>query len=292
MKVCKTIGPLRKEIRQLRMAGNRIGFVPTMGALHKGHRSLIAQAKKDCDTVTVSIFVNPTQFAPNEDLDAYPRPVEKDLDCCRRDGVDLVFLPAFEDMYPADATPAGGSLSTVKVKGLSEKLCGRSRPVHFEGVATIVAKLLNIVAPDAAYFGWKDAQQATIIKRMVRDLNFPVEIRCCPTVREPSGLALSSRNTYLDPARRQQAAVLADAMNWAAGEINAGRRKTGGLIAGIARRIRKAIGCRIEYIAVHDPDTLDDVDTITGPVRIALAVHLAGVRLIDNLWVDIPRDKE
>src|ERR1700726_3960476 len=202
MRICQTIEEMRAACREAKRSGKRLGFVPTMGALHEGHLSLVRAAKAKCDVVAASIFVNPLQFGPSEDLAKYPRTFERDAGLLEREAVDILFVPATEEMYPT------GAITYVTVEGLSEKLCGRSRPGHFRGVTTVVAKLFHIVEPDLAFFGQKDAAQATIIRRMVRDLNLPVEIVVCPIVREPDGLAMSSRNTYLDPDHRKQALVL------------------------------------------------------------------------------------
>src|SRR6202049_2067298 len=202
MKICKTIDDMRATSRGARRSGKRLGFVPTMGALHEGHLSLVRAAKAKCDVVAVSIFVNPLQFGPSEDLAKYPRTFGRDAELLEKEAVDILFVPAPEEMYPT------GAVTYVTVEGLSEKLCGKSRPGHFRGVTTVVAKLLHIVEPDMAFFGQKDAAQTAIIHRMVRDLNLPLEIVVCPIVREPDGLAMSSRNAYLSPEQRKQALVL------------------------------------------------------------------------------------
>ena len=203
MRICNTIEDMRAACRAARRGGKRLGFVPTMGALHEGHLSLVRAARASCDAVAASIFVNPTQFGPNEDLAKYPRSFERDRDLLEKEGVELLFAPSVEEMYPA------GAVTWVTVEGLSSKLDGRSRPGHFRGVTTVVAKLFHIVEPDAAFFGQKDAAQVAIIRRMVRDLNFPVEIVACPIVREPDGLAMSSRNAYLDRATEKTGAGVA-----------------------------------------------------------------------------------
>ena len=222
MRICTTIEDMRAACRAERRGGKRLGFVPTMGALHEGHLSLVRAAGAGCDAVAASIFVNPTQFGPNEDLAKYPRAFERDRALLESEGVELLFAPSVEEMYPA------GAVTWVTVEGLSDKLDGRSRPGHFRGVTTVVAKLFHIVEPDAAFFGQKDAAQVAILRRMVRDLNFPVEIVACPIVREPDGLAMSSRNAYLDPLQRKQALVLHRALMrvkecWEAGERDAAR---------------------------------------------------------------------
>src|SRR6202034_2817216 len=202
MKICYTIDDMREACRGVRRGGQRLGFVPTMGALHEGHLSLVRAARHRCEVVAASIFVNPTQFGPNEDLAKYPRRFERDRELLEKEGVELLFAPSVDEMYPV------GAVTWVRVEGLSDKLDGRSRPGHFRGVTTVVAKLFHIVEPDAAFFGQKDAAQVAIIRRMVRDLNFPVEVVACPIVREADGLAMSSRNAYLDPMQRQQALIL------------------------------------------------------------------------------------
>src|ERR1700730_18037751 len=222
MKISKTIDDLREACRAERRHGKRLGLVPTMGALHEGHLSLVRAAKTRCEIVVVSIFVNPIQFGPNEDLAKYPRNFERDRELLEGEGIDFLFTPSAEEMYPP------GGVTYVAVEGLSDKLCGRSRPGHFRGVTTVVAKLFHIVEPDKAFFGLNDAAQATIIRRMVRDLNFPVEIVACPIVREPDGLAMSSRNAYLDEQQRKHALVLHRSLlrvkkSWEAGERGAAK---------------------------------------------------------------------
>src|SRR5271166_1262597 len=202
MRICNTIEDMRAACRGVRSGGKRLGFVATMGALHEGHLSLVRAGRAECDVVVASIFVNPTQFGPTEDLAKYPRTFDRDRQLLEKEGVELLFAPSVEEMYPA------GAVTWVTVEGLSEKLDGRSRPGHFRGVTTVVAKLFHVIEPDAAFFGQKDAAQVAIIRRMVRDLNFPVEIVACPIVREPDGLAMSSRNAYLDSSQRRQALVL------------------------------------------------------------------------------------
>ena len=286
MDVVETIEQVRRRIRLARNAGKAVGFVPTMGALHQGHASLIDAARACCEFVAVSIFVNPTQFAPNEDLSKYPRTPQADMELCREHGADLVFMPSVDEIYGC------GSLTDVRVESLSRTLCGASRSGHFDGVCVVMAKLFNIVAPDKVFFGAKDFQQAAIIKRMVADLNFPVEIVVCPTVREADGLAMSSRNRYLTPAQRVQAPALHDSLALAAGMIRSRRTKDGGLeTREVVAAIRRNLAARapegtIDYVSIVDPRTLADVQTITGPVLIALAVKLGAARLIDNMLVD------
>ncbi len=257
-----------------------IGFVPTMGALHEGHRSLMRTAREGCQIVVVSIFVNPTQFGPGEDFEKYPRPLARDLAVCQEEGVDAVFVPEVGEMYPADA------VTTVSVARLTEGLCGRHRPGHFDGVTTVVAKLFNIVQPDRAYFGQKDAQQAAVIRQMVRDLNWPIEVVVCPTVREADGLAMSSRNAYLSPEQRRQALCLSQALNWAKGRIEAGQRDVSKLTAAMREQIEAAGPCEIDYIEVVDAETLEPKASVQGQCLVALAVRIGPARLIDNVLVD------
>ncbi|MDD5383082.1 MAG: pantoate--beta-alanine ligase, partial [Candidatus Margulisbacteria bacterium] len=254
--------------------------VPTMGCLHEGHLSLVAAAKAKADVVVVSIFVNPLQFGPSEDLARYPRSLKKDEQLLKDFDVDALFLPAADTMY------CPGFKTYVEVDSLSKKLCGRTRPAHFRGVSTIVAKLFNIVAPDYAFFGEKDFQQQVIIKRMVKDLNFPVEVISLPTVREYDGLAMSSRNKYLTPKERKQAVVLYKSLLLAKEEIEKGERN----IHKITLRLRSVIGSvpniRLDYAAIVDPETLEEVKAIKGRVLIALAGQIGKARLIDNLVVE------
>jgi pantoate--beta-alanine ligase len=280
MFVFKKIQDVRDTLDQARQHQKRIGFVPTMGALHAGHMELVRAAKKECGFVVVSIFVNPIQFGPGEDFQKYPRPIEADLDLCRREGVGLVFNPEPEEMYPVE------SLTTVQVGGLTKELCGKFRPGHFTGVTTVVAKLFNIVRPDAAYFGQKDAQQALVVRRMVRDLNFPIDLRICPTVREDSGLALSSRNRYLSETQRKQAACLYRSFGTVKQLLKDGVRETAALVGAIQKQIESAGPCEIQYIGVVDPDTVKEVPVVDRPVLIALAVKIGPARLIDNIILD------
>lgn len=281
MKVAKTIKSVRQLVSAARKAGRAIGLVPTMGALHRGHTSLIERSGKHGDFVVVSIFVNPTQFGPKEDLAKYPRPLHEDLRICKDHGVDVVFVPDAKEMYRQE------ELTWVDVDKISEPLCGRFRPGHFRGVATVCAKLFNIVQPDIAYFGQKDAQQLAVIRRMVADLNFPLKIVGCPIVREADGLALSSRNRYLSPRQRKDATCIYRSLRIAREMIEAGRTnpKT------IAAKIRKIINAAkslssIDYISIVDAETLQDVSRITGKVLIAIAARFGSTRLIDNVTVD------
>ena len=273
----KRIGDVQREVRKARGKGLRVGLVPTMGALHEGHASLLRAARAECGYVAVSLFVNPTQFGPGEDLARYPRPIQNDLAVCRREGADLVFAPAAAEMYPE------GFATTVRVAGLSEKMCGAFRPGHFDGVCTVVAKLLAIVQPDVAYFGEKDAQQLAIVRRMAADLNLPVEIRGCPLVREPDGLAASSRNAYLSADERRRAPALSAALAEARLALAAGERDAAKVAAAVRRRLEAAAGVEIQYVAVVDPDTLADLARIADKVLVAVAAKVGTTRLIDNV---------
>jgi pantoate--beta-alanine ligase len=263
--------------RQARQAGKRIGFVPTMGALHAGHLSLVRAARSRCDLVVVSIFVNPTQFGPNEDFSKYPRTFESDCAQLEKEKADYIFCPSVEEMYPTWAT------TWVTVEGLSEKLDGRSRPGHFRGVSTVVSKLFNVVQPDLAFFGQKDAAQVAIIRKMVRDLNFDLEIVVCPTVREPDGLAMSSRNTYLDAQQRRSATVLYRALMRIQMMVDRGETSAQTLIAAGKQVIAEEPSVRLDYLEIVDPDTLDPVPGIGGSALVAVAAHLGSTRLIDNI---------
>jgi pantoate--beta-alanine ligase len=277
MKICATISEARAACRAARAGGNRLGLVPTMGALHEGHLSLVREAKARCDAVAVSIFVNPTQFGPTEDLSKYPRQFDEDCRLLEKEGVDLVFAPPVEEMYPP------GAVTWVVVEGLSEKLDGRSRPGHFRGVTTIVAKLLNILEPDAAFFGQKDAAQLAVIRRLVRDLNFPVEIVACPIVREPDGLAMSSRNAYLNQEERGRALVLRRSLLRAQKEFQAGERIASKLISAGTEVFANEPQVRLDYFEIVDPDTLDPVERISRKTLVAVAAYVGTTRLIDNL---------
>jgi pantoate--beta-alanine ligase len=276
MKICTAIEDMRASCRSARQDGKRLGFVPTMGALHEGHLSLVRAARASCEIVAASIFVNPTQFGPNEDLAKYPHNFERDRNLLEKEGVKLLFAPSVEEMYPR------GAATWVTVEGLSNKLDGRSRPGHFRGVTTVVAKLFHIVEPDAAFFGQKDAAQVAIIRRMVRDLNFPVEIVACPIVREHDGLAMSSRNAYLDSKQREQALVLHRALLrvescWQAGEKNAGKLRAEG-----REEIAAEKSVRLDYFEIVDPDQLDPVENVGDGALVALAATVGTTRLIDN----------
>jgi pantoate--beta-alanine ligase len=268
-----------KEVRESLESGKNVGLVPTMGALHHGHESLIQKARSECDVLAVSIFVNPIQFGPNEDYTRYPRALAQDLEMCERNGVDLVFTPSVEEMYPVPP------LTFVEVSRLSEHLCGKFRPGHFRGVATVVLKLLNIVRPHVAYFGEKDMQQLTIIKRMVADLNLAVTIVGVSTVREPDGLALSSRNKYLTSEERQAAPALYRALQEASNRIRAGEQDVATARGAALALLNASPLIRVEYFEVVDPDELQPVSVIHGSVRIASAIWIGKTRLIDNVFV-------
>ncbi|HSY92381.1 MAG TPA: pantoate--beta-alanine ligase [Candidatus Binatus sp.] len=279
MKICTTIHEMRNACRAVRRAEKRLGFVPTMGALHEGHLSLVRAARAASDVVAASIFVNPAQFGPNEDLAKYPRTFQRDCEMLEGEGegVELLFAPVLEEMYPA------GAATWVTVEGLSEKLDGRSRPGHFRGVTTVVAKLFNIVEPDAAFFGQKDAAQVAIIRRMVRDLNLPVEIVVCPIVREPDGLALSSRNAYLNPEQRRQALVLHRSLMRVQELASAGERDAARLAAAGRAEFPGETAVRLDYFEIVDPDTLDPIEDISGGALVAVAAYVGSTRLIDNI---------
>jgi pantoate--beta-alanine ligase len=248
-----------------------------MGALHEGHLSLMRAAKASCDVVAASIFVNPTQFGPTEDLAKYPRSFERDCELLEREGVELLFTPAVEEMYPAD------DVTWVTVEELSSKLDGRSRPGHFRGVTTVVAKLFHIVEPDVAFFGQKDAAQVAIIRRMVRDLNLPMEIDVCPIVREADGLAMSSRNAYLDRQQRKQALVLHRSLMRVQQLADAGERSAAKLATAAREEFTAESAVRLDYLEIVNPDTLDPVADISGGALIAVAAYVGTTRLIDNL---------
>ena len=268
---------MRAECGALRFGGRRLGLVPTMGALHEGHLSLLRAARAQCDVVAASIFVNPTQFGPQEDLAKYPRPFGRDCESLRAEGVDLLFAPSVEEMYPA------GAVTYVNVDGLGERLCGRSRPGHFRGVATIVSKLFHAVQPDVAFFGQKDAAQVAVVRAMVRDLLLPVEIVACPIVREADGLALSSRNVYLNLEQRRQALALSRSLFrvrelYDDGELDAAR-----LIAAGMEEFSREPGVRLDFLEIVDAGSLESLETVEPGALVAVAAYLGGTRLIDNV---------
>ena len=278
----KTVAEVRAAVAAARRAGRTMGFVPTMGALHAGHVSLIDAARAHGHYTIVSIYVNPTQFGPREDVSKYPRPIEADTAACNKAGVDLIFAPEQGEIYPP------GDQTRVRPGRLADALCGPFRPGHFEGVCTVVARLFNIVQPDAAYFGQKDAQQLAIIRRMTIDLRLPVEIVACPIVREPDGLAMSSRNAYLSPDDRKRSLCLNKALCAGRDALIAGERATGRIIARMQGIIATAGNVTVDYLSFVDPETLEDIgDAVAKRVLIAGAIRVGATRLIDNLLVDL-----
>ena len=284
MEILRTIDSVRQWVRAQRAQGRPIHFVPTMGYFHEGHLSLMRRARDDGGAVIVSIFVNPLQFGPHEDLERYPRDFERDCQMAQPVGVDAIFAPEAAEMYPA------GYQTEVRVQTLSQPLCGRSRPGHFEGVATVVLKLFNIVTPDRAYFGMKDYQQLRIIQQMVRDLNLPIEVVPCPIVREADGLAMSSRNVYLSPDERAAATVLYRSLQWAQGQYAAGERNAHILCDGVYRQIAAEPLARIDYVEVVDAETLQPIERLERPALVALAVFFGRARLIDNCLLPAPAE--
>src|SRR5258708_3594178 len=276
MKICSPIPEARAACRDERASRERLGLVPTMGALHEGHLSLVRAAKAQCDVVAVSIFVNPAQFGPTEDLSKYPRQFDQDCQLLEKEGIDILFAPSVEEIYP------DGTATWVQVEDLSEKLDGRSRPSHFRGVTTIVAKLFHILEPDAAFFGQKDAAQLAVIRRMVQDLNFPIEIVACPTVRESDGLAMSSRNAYLNLDERGRALVLRRWLEQVQREFKGGERTAAKLISAA----KKVFACEpqvaLDYFEIVDPYTLDPVEGISQETLVAVAAYVGSTRPIDN----------
>jgi len=282
VQVVNTIADVRRLTAAARLAGQSIGLVPTMGFLHDGHAALVKAAAAECDLVVVSIFVNPTQFGPSEDFHTYPRDLQRDVRTCQAAGAHVIFAPAVGEMYP------DGFRTHVEVKGLSDLLCGASRPGHFRGVATVVAKLVGILGPDRAYFGQKDYQQTLVIRRMVADLNLPVEVVVIPTVRHPDGLAMSSRNTYLSSAERAAATVLYRTLQAARQAIAAGERD----VATLERELRGLIAAEplasLDYLAIVAPDDLSLLDQVAPTTLVALAVRIGRTRLIDNILIAVP----
>lgn len=285
MTIIDRIAPMREASRAARARGQRVALVPTMGYLHEGHLELVRRARALADWVVVSIFVNPTQFGPGEDLDRYPRDLPRDTELCRREGVDVVFTPTPGEMYP------DGFQTYVTVEGLSQPLCGASRPGHFRGVATVVAKLLHIVEPDVAVFGQKDYQQLQVIRRMVRDLSMGLEIEGVPTVREAGGLARSSRNAYLTEEERGRALGLSRALAQIQAEVTAGEDRVGVLVAG-ARRLLEEAGIRVDYLEVRDPESLEPVERIRARAVAAVAARVGKTRLIDNRVIEAPDPRD
>lgn len=276
MNIVKTISEVRNEVKNWRKQGLSVGLVPTMGYLHEGHKSLIERACKENDKVVVSVFVNPTQFGPGEDLATYPRDIQRDAALCEDAGAALIFNPEPEEMYFDDFH------TYVTMESLSDELCGKTRPIHFRGVCTVVSKLFHIVAPDRAYFGQKDAQQLAIIKRMVRDLNFDIEIVGCPIVRKADGLAKSSRNTYLNPEERKAALVLSRAVRLGQELIQKGERKADVIVEKMKQLIEEEPLAKIDYVQAVDAISIQPVAEIKGTVLVAMAVYIGKTRLIDN----------
>jgi len=279
MKISATILEARTAGREARASRKRLGLVPTMGALHEGHLSLVRAAKIQCDVVAVSIFVNPTQFGPTEDLAKYPRQFERDCALLEEVHADIIFAPSVDEMYTE------GEATWVTVEGLSDRLDGRSRPGHFRGVTTVVAKLFHVIEPDVAFFGQKDAAQVAVIRRFVRDLNFPVEIAVCPIVREPDGLAMSSRNAYLNPEDRRRARVLCRSLREVERQFHAGERNAARLISAAKELSAQEQQVRLDYFEIVDPDTLESVERITSKTLVAVAAYVGTTRLIDNVVV-------
>lgn len=280
MKIIRKIEELKDILREEQKKGKEIGLVPTMGYLHEGHQSLIRKAADENDLVVVSIFVNPTQFGPNEDLEKYPRDLNRDIQLTEEAGGDIIFAPEAAEMYPKEY------LTYVEVENITEALCGASRPGHFRGVTTVVSKLFHIVRPDRAYFGQKDAQQAIVIQRMVTDLNMDVMIEVCPIIREVDGLAMSSRNIYLSIEERKQAVVLFQALSRGTELIKQGEKNALKVKNEIEKMILEKPLAKIDYVSVVDFKTLKDVDKIEGKVLIAVAVKFGQTRLIDNMVVE------
>ena len=281
MRIVRSPKIMTEVLKKLKLKSKTIGFVPTMGALHQGHLSLIRQARKENDIVAVSIFVNPTQFGPKEDFKRYPRPIRKDIVLCCKEKIDFIFYPKVKDLYPQ------GFKTFVTVEQLSNVLCGKSRPGHFRGVATVVTKLFNIVNPDIAYFGQKDTQQAIIIKRLVCDLNIPIKIKVMPIIREKDGLAMSSRNVYLNQQERKGALVLSRSLNLAKDLLKKGERNAARIINLMRRLIKQRKSAKIDYIAVVDSEDLKPIKKISNGCLIALAVWMGKTRLIDNTTIKL-----
>lgn len=277
MKIIETIAEMRAFIAAARQEGKSVGLVPTMGALHEGHLTLMRTAKEKCEMVVASIFVNPTQFGPNEDLESYPRDLAGDAAKAESVGVDAVFYPLPQEMYPA------GYATYVNVEGITDKLCGKSRPGHFRGVATVVTKLFNILQPDTAFFGQKDAQQVAVLECMVRDLNLPIKIQVVPIVREADGLAMSSRNKYLSPKERQAALVLSRSLRQASAAVKEGERKAAVLRQLVENEIKKEPLANIEYVEIYSYPNMAEIEEIKGAALLAVAVRFGTTRLIDNV---------
>lgn len=280
MKVVKTIKEVREIVSSWRRDGLTVGLVPTMGYLHEGHQSLISKSVSENDRTVVSVFVNPIQFGPNEDLEAYPRDLKRDMEAVEAVGGDLIFNPEPAEMYPSHFT------SFIDTTETTELLCGAVRPVHFRGVCTVVGKLFNIVTPDRAYFGQKDAQQLATIRRFVRDLDFGLEIVPCPIVREADGLAKSSRNTYLSPAERKAALILSKSLALGKKAVDEGERDASKVVSIITESLQTEPLARIDYVEVVDFENIQRVETISGETLVAIAVYIGKTRLIDNFIVN------
>ncbi|MBN1354834.1 pantoate--beta-alanine ligase [bacterium] len=287
MEIIRSIREYRGHIGSIRSnrPGVSIGFVPTMGYLHEGHLSLIDRARRENDLVVVSLFVNPKQFAQNEDFDSYPRDENKDIELCRMRQVDILFIPGEPEMYEPS------HLTVVHVKSITEIMCGGFRPGHFDGVTTVVGKLFHIVQPNRAYFGQKDGQQTCVIQRMTRDLNFDIEIIVCPTVREPNGLAMSSRNAYLSPEGREKAAAIYRSLQEADRSFRKGESNVDRLIRIVHRELSRVPGIKIQYIECRNTISLKEISVIRHPALLAVAVFLESVRLIDNVILT-PKESE
>lgn len=285
MKIVNTINEVREAVKAWHKQGLTVGLVPTMGYLHEGHASLIARASKENDRVVVSDFVNPIQFAPNEDLASYPRDIDRDAKVCEENGADIIFHPTPEEMYHKDFS------TFVDITGPSEELCGKSRPIHFRGVCTVVSKLFLIASPDRAYFGQKDAQQLAVIKRMVRDLNFDIEIVGCPIIREADGLAKSSRNTYLSPEERKAAVILHKALEKGKELVLNGEKSAKAVIDTVTQIINSEPLAKIDYVQVVDFPNIKVVENINGDILTAVAVYIGKTRLIDNFIIENGKEK-
>ncbi len=281
MHVITSINALRKKLTFYRNQGKTIGFVPTMGYFHEGHQVLMRHAKKDHDICVVSLFVNAIQFGPSEDFKKYPRDMKRDTTIAQKENVDILFTPSDNEIYP------DSYLTYVDVGQISNVLCGQFRPGHFQGVATVIVKLLNIVTPQAMYLGQKDAQQVAVIKKLVRDLNFDVTIKAIPTIREADGLAMSSRNVYLNSQERQEAAMLYQSMQHAKALMKKGERSAATIIKNITQMIQDQTSGKIQYVACVHPETLEPLKQLKGPVLIALAVYMGKTRLIDNIIINV-----
>ncbi|MTI68507.1 MAG: pantoate--beta-alanine ligase [Firmicutes bacterium] len=282
MQVINNIKKMKSLLKEVKKTGKTVGLVPTMGYLHKGHLSLIKKARKDNNIVVVSIFVNPTQFGEGEDLDKYPRDLERDINLIK-EMTDYVFTPSDKDMYPE------GFNTTVEVKEITDKLCGKSRPGHFRGVSTVVLKLFNIVRPNRAYFGLKDAQQVFVIKRMVKDLNLSIEIIPCPIIRDTDGLAISSRNVYLTSSERKEALSISKSLNFAKSKIEKGERNINKIKSKIIKDITANPSAKIDYVEILDINTFKEVKNIDGKIIIAVAVFIGKARLLDNIILEVKK---